>query len=189
MASTVRPTTSILSLKKEDEEALAAAEVETEEDAVPYNEEYRKDSWLWSKGTCNMSPDQMKEWEAEAWISLAETPESSGHAAYAKHHAAMYGDLADDAEFRFKKVGHPDFVLLSEHVLLHERVASWRKEQLEWMVLLVKLYSWLCKYFVDKLAVAWYLSGISGRYHHAPGNAKQEALEGCLKGNLNLLLS
>ncbi|THU92548.1 hypothetical protein K435DRAFT_800385 [Dendrothele bispora CBS 962.96] len=182
---TTELTENIVGLDREDKEALAAADME---DAVPYDEgptsarerrnkkkekKYRKDSWLWSKGTRNMTADQMKEWETEGdrvqwfraeaemyrwmeqfeikhaefarvishfrtmsstWNSLAESHESPGHTAYAKRHAMMYKDLTEDAELRFKRVGHPEFVILAEDVLLHERVAKWREKQLEWMV-------------------------------------------------------
>ncbi|THU94988.1 hypothetical protein K435DRAFT_859998 [Dendrothele bispora CBS 962.96] len=168
---TTELTENIVGLDREDEEALAAADME---DAVPYDEgptsarekrnkkkekKYRKDSWLWSKGTRNMTADQMMEWETEGdrvqwfraeaemyrwmeqfeikhaefarvishfrtmsstWNSLAESHESPGHTAYAKRHAMMYMDLAEDAELRFKRVGHPEFVVLAEDVLLHE---------------------------------------------------------------------
>ncbi|KAE9395066.1 hypothetical protein BT96DRAFT_826785 [Gymnopus androsaceus JB14] len=138
--------------------------------------EYRKDSWLWTKGTRNMSLAELQAWELEGdrvqwfraeaelyrwmeqfelkhaefertiwffrtmgrvWDAMAQKALTPGSTAYAKHHSAIFTDLANNAEKSYKKIAHPDFIDLADGQILADAVAQWREKWLAWMTLLV----------------------------------------------------
>ncbi|KAJ3819679.1 hypothetical protein F5880DRAFT_1616250 [Lentinula raphanica] len=133
---------------------------------------FRKESWLWSKGTRNMTANEIRQWELEgdriqwfraeaemyrwmeqfeskhaeferiieyfrtmasAWTALGNKQTTPGYRAYANYHANMFTDLANDADMRYKRVGHPVFMNFGEGEILADRVLDWRKDWLKWM--------------------------------------------------------
>ncbi|THU99408.1 hypothetical protein K435DRAFT_659064, partial [Dendrothele bispora CBS 962.96] len=78
---------------------------------------------------------------SNAWLSLANPALSPGHGTFAKRQAAVYNDLAKDAELRYKAVGHPAFIELPEDTILAQRVEEWRMQQLSWMKDMVSHWS------------------------------------------------
>ncbi|KAJ3963612.1 hypothetical protein EV361DRAFT_956809 [Lentinula raphanica] len=70
---------------------------------------------------------------AKAWSFLAKKNLAAGYHAYTKRHAAMFTDLANDAELRYKQVGHPGFMNLGGDEILADRVEEWRNKWLDWM--------------------------------------------------------
>ena len=90
---------------------------------------------------------------AHDWTELATSSTLPGFSAYASKHAAMFTDLANDTDFHFKQVGHPDFVNLPETTRLADAVGVWRTKWLQWMVPMVSslIYS-LAQHLVMFLA-------------------------------------
>lgn len=70
---------------------------------------------------------------ATTWSQLAQKASQPGFVAYANRHAAMYTDLTNDADIRYKQIGHPDFINLREGRILADAVAEWRTRWLAWM--------------------------------------------------------
>lgn len=63
---------------------------------------------------------------ATTWAQLAQKASQPGFVAYPNQHAAMYTDLANDADVCYKQIGHPDFIKLQGGRILAYAVAEWR---------------------------------------------------------------